>query len=201
MCDCDPSRTLRAQLVPTRCAMGVSEKLSATSRKDNNTQDPSNRGVDKHRLAQRSAVRQPDCPWRSCTACKRCHISLAVSHQRHEHYLLQRHSLRPNQYPRQLLRLLPYFPTLIRSQHPRERPGRSQRQRYQLKPDWPPRQGIGTLSPAALKTDRIDRLSGKPHKTSRYRAWPRTTERLDHYKRTLHRRKKQRSATPDREIF
>src|SRR5207248_9218113 len=66
-------------------------------------------------------------------------------------------------------------------------------------PDWPPRQGIGTLSPAALKTDRTDRLSGKPHKTSRYRAWQRMTERLDHYKRTLHRRKKRRSATRSEE--
>src|SRR5262249_39238387 len=41
--------------------MFFQETLLTTSHNDNNTHDPSSRGVDKHRLAQRHTVPQPDC--------------------------------------------------------------------------------------------------------------------------------------------
>ena len=44
-----------ALLKPSRSA------LSATSHKKNNTEDPSNREADKHKLAQRRAARQFGC--------------------------------------------------------------------------------------------------------------------------------------------
>ena len=56
----------------------------------------------------RAAVAESDCLWQSCTERKRCHISLAVSHQRRRHALIPLHCLRLNQYQRQLPRLSPH---------------------------------------------------------------------------------------------
>ncbi len=146
---------------------------------------PNSRGVDGHRLVQRQAVPESDCLWRSCTAHKQCHISLAASHQRREHCHFRPHCLRLNQCQRQLRRLSPYVPPLIQVQRLRERLKRCQRQRYQLRRHSPLGRGIGTLSLAERKSGSTDRLPGKTHKTCSGRAWRRTMERLGHYRRIL----------------
>jgi hypothetical protein len=131
----------------------------------------------------REAVAGSDCLWQSCTERTRCHISLAVSHQRPQHSLIPLHCLRLNQYQRQLLRLSPHVPPLIQVQHLPERRVRSQRQHYQLQRHSPLGRGIGTLSPAERKFGSTDRLLGKTHKTCAGQALRRTMERLDHYRR------------------
>src|SRR5262249_20825995 len=158
-----PTRRLDV-LPPCRSA------LSATSHEKNNTEDPSSRAADKHKLAQRRAIRQFGCLWWSCIGHKQCHISLAVSRQQHHHSLPQQHYLQPIRCRRPMPHPFPYFPTPNRSRHLRSRRELCQRQRYEPWSDWPPRQGIGTLSPAALKTDSTDHLFGRPHKTSPYQA-------------------------------
>ena len=132
----------------------------------------------------REAVAESDCLWQSCTERTRCHISLAVSHQRRRHSLIPLHCLQPNQYQRQLPRLSQHVPPLIRAQHLPERRVRCQRQRYQLQRHSPLGRGIGILSPAERKFGSTDRLLGKTHKTCAGRALPRTMEWLDHYRRT-----------------
>jgi hypothetical protein len=158
----------------------LSIKLSANIHPNNN------RGVDRHRLAQQQAVPQSDCLWPSCTAHKRCHISLAASHQRREHSHFRSHYLRLTQYQRQLPRLSPHVPPLIQLQHPPERLVRCQRQRYQLQRHSPPGRGIGSLSLAERRSGSTDRHPEKTHKTCSGRAWRRTMERLDRYRRIPH---------------
>ena len=131
----------------------------------------------------REAVAESDCLWQSCTGRTRCHISLAVSHQRRRHSLIPPHCLQLNQYQRQLPRLSPHVLPLIRAQHLPERRVRCQRQRYQPQRHSPLGPGIGILSPAERKFGSTDRLLGKTHKTCAGRALPQTMERLDRYRR------------------
>jgi hypothetical protein len=126
---------------------------------------------------------ESDYLWRSCTERTRCHISLAVSHQRRQHSHFPQHCLRLSQYQRQLPRLSPHVPPLIQLQHLPERPVRCQRQRYQPQRHSPLGRGIGALSPAERKFGSTDRLLGKTRKTCAGRALPRTMERLDRYRR------------------
>jgi hypothetical protein len=155
-------------------------KLSANIHPNNN------RGVDRHRLAQQRAALESDCLWQLCTARKRCHIALAVSHQRREHSHFPPHCLQLTQYQRQLPRRSPHVLPLIRLQRRPERLVRCQRQRYQPQRHSPPDRGIGTLSLAERKSGSTDHLPGKTHKTCAGRAWLRTMERLDRYKRIPH---------------
>src|SRR5262249_9792367 len=50
-----------AKVRPKRWSMFFQQAFLLTRHNDNNTEDPSSRGVDKHRLAQRSKVPQTDC--------------------------------------------------------------------------------------------------------------------------------------------
>src|SRR6516162_1623020 len=147
----------------------------------------------------REVVAESDCLWQSCTERTRCHISLAVSHQRRRHFLIPLHCLQLNQYQRQLPRLSPHVPPPIQSQHLPERRVRCQRLRYQLRRQSPPGRGIGILSLAERTFGSTDRLLGKIRKTCAGRALPRTMERLDRYRRILHTSDKKRPTT--REIF
>ena len=147
----------------------------------------------------REAVAESDCLWQSCTERTRCHISLAVSHQRLRRSPIPLHCRRLNQYQRQLPRLSPHVLPLIQVQHLPERRVRCQRQRYQLQRHSPLGRGIGILSPAERKFGSTDRLLGKTRKTCAGRASPRTMERLDRYRRILHTSDKKRPTT--REIF
>jgi hypothetical protein len=131
----------------------------------------------------REAVAESDCLWQSCTERTRCHISLAVSHQRRRHFLIPLHCLQLNQYQRQLPRLSPHVPPPIQAQHLPERLVQCQRQRYQLRRHSPPGRGIGILSLAERKFGSTDRLPGKTRKTCAGRALPRTMERPDRYRR------------------
>jgi hypothetical protein len=131
----------------------------------------------------REAVAESDCLWPSCTERTRCHISLAVSHQRRRHFLIPLHCLQLNQYQRRLPRLSPHVPPPIQAQHLPERQVRYQRQRYQPQRHSPPGRGIGILSLAERKFGSTDRLLGKTRKTCAGRALPRTMEQLDRYRR------------------
>ena len=132
----------------------------------------------------REAAAECDCLWQSCTERTRCHISLAVSHQRRRHSPIPLHCLQLNQYQRQLLRLSPHVRLLIQARHLPERRVRCQRQRYQLQRHSPPAPGIGILSLAARKFGSTGHRLGKTRKTCAGRALLRTMERLDRYKRT-----------------
>jgi hypothetical protein len=134
--------------------------------------------VDRHRLAPQRAAPESDCPWQSCTERTRCHISLAVSHQRRRHSLIPLHCLQLNQYQRQLPRLSLHVPPLIRAQHLPERRVRCQRQRYQPQRHSPLGPGIGTLSPAERKfgstvvsLERLVRLVRAGHCRKRWSGW------------------------------
>jgi hypothetical protein len=134
----------------------------------------------------REAVAGSDCLWQSCTERTRCHISLAVSHQRRRHSLIPLHCLQLNQYQRQLPRPCPHVPPLIQVLHLPERRVRCQRRRYQLQRHSPLGRGIGTLSPAERKFGSTGRLLGRTHKTCASRALPRTMERPGRYRRIPH---------------
>ena len=146
---------------------------------------PRNMGPDS-RLAQRQAVPESDCLWHSCIGHKRCHISLAMSHQRLRRSPIPLHCRRLNQYQRQLPRLSPHVLPLIQVQHLPERPVRCQRQRYQLQRHSLPGRGTGTLSLAERKSGSTDRLPGMTHKTCAGRAWLRTMGWPDRYRRIPH---------------
>src|SRR5262249_27245165 len=134
-------------------------------------------------LNNTEAVAEPDCLWQPCTERTRCHISLAVSHQRRRHPLIPRPCLKLTQYQRQRRRPSLHVPPLIRAQHLPERRVRCRRQRYQRQRHSPLGRGIGTLSPAERKLGSTDRLLGKTHKTCAGRALPRMMERLDRCRR------------------
>jgi hypothetical protein len=117
---------------------------------------PNNRGVDTHRLAQQQAVPQSDCLWQSCTAHKRCHISLAASHQRREHSHFRPHCLRLTQYQRQLPRLSPHVPPLIQLQHPPEPNRENERMARSVR-----------RPPCAPRRTPMPRTSSRPSKKSK----------------------------------
>jgi hypothetical protein len=186
-----------------RCPHAVREVIAARTLRTMTQSNihPNSKGVDRHRLAQRQAEPQSDCLWRSCTAHKRCHISLAASHRRRAHSHFRPRCLRLNQYQRQLPRLFPYVPPLIQLQRLPERLVRCQRQRYPLRRHSPPGRGIGTLSLAERRPGSTDRLPGKTHKTCSGRAWLRTMGWLGRYKRIPHRRNKDPLTRRDKEIL
>jgi hypothetical protein len=160
-----------------------------------------NRAADRRRLAQQQGALESDCLWQTCTAHKRCHISLAVNHRQRERSLFRRHCLRLSRYQRQSRRRSPYVPPLIQVQHLPERLMRCQRQRYQLLRHWPPDRGIGSRSPAERKSGNTDRHPGKTHKTCGGQAWLRTMARRDRYRRIRHTPSKKPPTTLERKIF
>jgi len=123
-------------------------------------------------------VAESDCLWQSCTERTRCHISLAVSHQRRRHFLIPLHCLQLNQYQRRLPRLSPHVPPLIRAPHLPERRVRCQRQRYQPQRHSPPGRGIGiyrllsgSLAVLIVSLERLIRLVRAGHCRERWSGW------------------------------
>jgi hypothetical protein len=147
----------------------------------------------------KGTVSGSDCLWRSCTEHRRCHISPAASRQRRRRSPFPPRSLRLNRCRRQPPRRSRHVPPLIQVLRLPERLAQCLRQRYQPQRHSPPARETGYLSPAVRKSDSTDRHLERTHTTCAARAWPRTTVRLDRYRRIPRTLSKKRPTT--RQIF